>query len=128
MLLKKWLPKVQSSFTKNLEPNFLTSPISLFPSKPISLLEQELTILKNTEGGDSQKSGSKSPPTSTSDTGPGGKGKGKGGADEFLDNILYPSDSAVLREEVAPLDEGFVKSFLSGELCLRGVRLLLVQS
>lgn len=70
---------------------------------------------KNTEGGKHQKSSSKPP---TSDTG----GKGKGGEDDdMLDNPLYPSDSAVLREAVAPLDEGFVKSFLSGELCLRGV-------
>lgn len=43
-----------------------------------------------------------------------GEGEGEGSEN-------YRSDSRVNRESAAHLDEGFIRSFLSGELCLRGV-------
>ena len=94
--------------------SFFSPP--LFFSKPNSLLEHEIAMLQNLQGAKHQKS-----PTKPRKPGGRGEGRGEEGEQEEDGGDNYPSDSRVNRESVAQLDEGFIRAFLSGELCLRGV-------
>jgi hypothetical protein len=83
------------------------------------LLEYEISMLQHLQGGKHQKSSPK--PTAK----PGVQEKG-GEEDEEEEGAVgrsknYRSDSRTTRESVGHLPDGFVRSFLSGELCLRGV-------
>lgn len=84
-------------------------------SKPNSLLEHEIAMQQHLQGAKRKKSPAKPHK-------PGGRGDGGGeGEEEGEGDENYPSDSRVNRDSVAQLDDGFIRAFLKGELCLRGV-------
>ena len=93
----------------------------IFPfSKPISLHEHEISLTKYLQGAKHQKSSAKTPAKLDS-----GESEGEEEGEEFEgdEGGDYPTDSGVSRKPAAALDENFVRSFLSGDLCLRGVRI-----
>ena len=86
----------------------------------MSLHEHEINLTKYLQGAKHQKSSAKTPAKLDS-----GESEGEEEGEEFEgdEGGDYPTDSGVSRKPAAALDENFVRSFLSGDLCLRGVRI-----
>ena len=86
----------------------------------MSLHEHEISLTKYLQGAKHQKSSAKTPAKLDS-----GESEGEEEGEEFEgdEGGDYPTDSGVSRKPAAALDENFVRSFLSGDLCLRGVRI-----